>query len=208
MGIKLYDETKNYPYYKKRQNTEKSTRRKSNNRHTEYNSSNLLSQAEENKNNMKCAFYPSSQETLANKTLASNEASSCNNEVPKNNTYFKNWGNSKVYNYLEEFSKPNKSKNEFKIYGSGKESMSTKNTSLCNQTTEMSLENKPLSQRKSFINEKNKDRKLELDQQDYNTRQVKNGNQNDEASLISKICDQSFNRKTKVEDLIYCEDNK
>ena len=110
----------------KRQYTEKGTRRKSNNRHTEYNSSNLINQNEENKNNMKCAFYPNSQETLANKTLASNDTSSCNNEAPKNNTYFNNWGDNNSFINLEDMNNSNKSKNELKIYGSGKESMSTK----------------------------------------------------------------------------------
>lgn len=54
----------------------------------------------------------------------------------------------------------------------------------------------------------NRDRKFELDQQDYLTKPIKNGNQKEGSSLVAKICDQSFNRKTKVEDLIYWEDSK
>ena len=88
---------------------------------------------------------------------------------------------------IEVLSKPNKSKNEFKIYGSGKESMSTKNTSLCNQTTEMSLENKPLSQRKSLVNEKNKEKGLDIEQTDYLTKQNKNDSNRCDGSLINKI---------------------
>ena len=75
----------------KRQYTEKSTRRKSNVRHTEYNSSNMLDQTDTNPNTFKATFYPNSQESLVNKTVASNDTSSClNNEGPKHNTYFQN----------------------------------------------------------------------------------------------------------------------
>ena len=52
----------------------------------------MLNQADVN-NNFKGTFYPNSQESLINKTVASNDTSSClNNEMVKHNTYFQNWG--------------------------------------------------------------------------------------------------------------------
>ena len=72
----------------------------------------------------------------------------------------------------------------------------------------MSQENKPLSQRKSYVNDKQKEKVFDLEQADYLTKPNKIGSQKGDNSLINKICDQSFNRKTMVGDLIYWEDNK
>lgn len=93
------------------------------------------------------------------------------------------------------------------MYRPGKESVSTKNTSSNHTTTDMSMENKPLSQRKSFVQEKDKANKVfEIVQTEF--RSSKTNTQIINATHTEgfhNFYEHSGRRKTQVADLIYSE---
>lgn len=112
---------------------------------------------------------------------------------------------------LGTHNKLSRRKNDLKLYHQGKESVSTKNTSSCNHTaTDLSLETKPLSQRKSFVNEKEKaDRAFEIVHKEfYSSNTNPNASSHVEIGPTNNYYENTMNRKTKVADLIYCEDNR
>lgn len=81
-----------------------------------------------------------------------------------------------------------------------KESVSTKNTS-CNQTTtDLSMETKPLSQRKSVVQEK-QNRVFEITPKSFHTSNT-NKEIKDKSESFSNFYQKSMNRKPNVKDLI------
>ena len=90
------------------------------------------------------------------------------------------------------------------MYGGGKESISTKNTSVINQTTDISVEAKPLSYRKYIEDEQKIDNACQID------KSVNPTNIAGRLSWVSpkRIFNETFHRKPKVADLMFLEDKK
>lgn len=71
-GIKLYDETKNYPYNPNRAYAQQ-FRRKAQPKGIEYKSSKLLNESASKRANHRCTFYPNTGNSLVDRTTFSNE---------------------------------------------------------------------------------------------------------------------------------------
>ena len=106
---------------------------------------------------------------------------------------------------LETINSINKIKNDLNIYGAGKESVSTKNTSLINQTTEISIEAKPLSHRKTI---ENRQEPCEMNLHEKSLNSVKISAERISCVSPKRIFNETFQRKPKVSDLIFWEDRK
>ena len=205
VNVKNYNEARSHPYAKNRQFVYKDNRKKSNNRGNETKVSNLLNESDTKNVNHRWTFYPTGQESFVNnKTDWSYESHGVKKQNYLHHTYFEN-------NDITLPENQTKRQNEFRVHNPGKESVSTKNTSSCNQTTtDMSMETKPLSQRKSFVNDPNPNKRIfEMSQKNFRTAKTNMTSMDKgEVEVINRYYDNNVWKKRKVGDLIHCEDHK
>lgn len=98
-------------------------------------------------------------------------------------------------------------KSGIRLYNPAKESVSTKNTSSNQTATDMSLEAKPLSQRKSQFQEKESSSKVfEVVNKNFYSSNTGKAFAETPENMIPHFETSSCRRKPKVSDLIRCED--
>lgn len=98
-------------------------------------------------------------------------------------------------------------KSGIRLYNPAKESVSTKNTSSNQTATDMSLEAKPLSQRKSQIQDKELSNKVfEVSNKNFYSSNTGKAFSEKPENMIPHFEASSSRRKPKVSDLIRCED--
>ncbi|CAI2387511.1 unnamed protein product [Moneuplotes crassus] len=155
-ATKKYEALKKAPYFNNRVYIPSKMKKKPQTRLIGYRP-NCLNSSESEGVKYPQAFYPTSSGTFASKTTLSND------------TFVKNCNKHFQNSYGNRIGSQDKCRVK-KIYlQKGKESTSTKNTSCNHTTTEVSMDVKPLSQRKSCIKEKEKNKALDMINREFNS---------------------------------------
>jgi hypothetical protein len=113
-----------------------------------------------------------------------------------------------IFKFLGNAERSKREKPGIKLYNPAKDSVSTKYTSSNQTATDMSLETKPLSQRKSLIQEKETSTKVfEAINKNFHTSKAGKTFTDTPKNVIPRFATSASRRKPKVSDLIRCEDN-
>ena len=113
-----------------------------------------------------------------------------------------------IFKFIGNAERSKRVKPGIKLYNPAKDSVSTKYTSSNQTATDMSVETKPLSQRKSIIQEKETSTKVfEAINKNFHTSKAGKTFTDTPENVIPRFATSSSRRKPKVSDLIRREDN-